>query len=103
MDKYSKTNTYRASDGTRYTSAQIDQKLRGACRSRMEQERLIHGIITCYDCGINERHAKIDPSHDISVKECKEGGYVEKAWDVTLITPRCRDCHNLYDKLTLNP
>lgn len=98
MKKLSDRNTFKASDGTRHSSAQVDRKVRKACRERMQLQVAIHGYNFCEECLINDRHAIIDPSHDTSVDQCKKNGYVERAWDTTEITPRCRTCHRIYDK-----
>ena len=101
METFSKRNSYTASDGTRYTSAQIDRKVRQACRYVMNEQLSIMGYNYCMDCEVNSSHSIIDPSHDISINECKKNGQVELAWDTENITPRCRKCHQLRDKLTL--
>lgn len=101
MRRISKINTYSDSFGNRWTSQQLDSKIRKACRERMEELRLELGVLRCWDCGINERHAVITPSHDISVKYCKENGCVELAYCQNNITPRCLECHRKYDKLNV--
>ncbi len=101
MNRASKTNTCRCSDGTTVTSAQADRKIRAASQGVMQKQKITHGYNFCTECGINDRHAIIDPSHEISVKECKETGQTEKAWDPANIPPRCRGCHNKHDKTNL--
>jgi len=101
MNRNSKTNIVRTSDGRIYTSEQCDRRTRNACKAVMIKQKNEYGYNFCKACGVNDRSAIIDPSHDISVKECKENGKAELAWDVDNITPRCRDCHNKLDKLDI--
>lgn len=101
MNRVSKTNTWEGSDGTRYTSAQVDRYVRRACRERMEIQRELFGYNFCMECRINDRNAIIDPSHDVSVDWLKKNGQVEQAWNTVIITPRCRGCHNVRDRLNV--
>ena len=101
MKHRSNTNVVRCSDGTTMTSAQYERKVRAACRERMERQKADCGYNFCNVCGVNDRYAIIDPSHDVSVKECREAGQAEKAINPDFITPRCRDCHRKHDKLNL--
>lgn len=95
---FSKMNTYSDSSGKRYTSAQIDSRIRRAKEQKMIHFVAEHGFIFCEDCKRSDLKP-IDCSHDISVDKCKKNGQVEKAWDVNNITLRCRGCHRKHDNL----
>jgi len=99
MQRVSKTNTYSASDGTRYTSAQIDRRAREACKELFRIQYETYGYNFCEECKVNDRNAILDPSHDKSVDWCKKNGRVELAWYFTNLTIRCRECHRKHDKL----
>lgn len=89
-------NTYRMSDGSRITKAEIDKRVHKAKAQKLEQMMEDYGYVFCEDCGKNDCKP-VDCSHDISVKECQESGRTELAWDVGNITMRGRSCHQKYD------
>lgn len=99
---YSKTNVYYDSEGNSYTSQAVKRKTSEACKEVMRRQRLEIGYNECIECGINDRFAIIDPSHDVSVAVAKETGRAELCWSKDNINPRCRDCHNMWDGLNLD-
>ncbi len=101
MRRVSKTNRYRASDGTLYTSAEVDRRIRQACYEVMQEQALFRKGNYCVECGKNSSAEPVDPAHIKSVRWCKNNGCVELAWDKKNIRPLCRTCHNKYDKLNL--
>ena len=96
--------TYSDSKGNRYTTKQIDDKVRLAKAERLKLQFEEHGWNFCEQCGSNGSGTRLDCSHDISVKKAKEEGKAELAWNVGNIVVRCRDCHNEHDgtKIQLN-
>lgn len=99
MKYRSNINTWRASDGSTYTSAQVDRLTRVACKKTFEIQRDKHGFNFCVDCKKNSIQDILDPSHTVSVKKAKETGRVELCWYIPNIPIRCRTCHNKLDKL----
>ena len=95
----SNINTYSDSFGNRWTSTQIELKINQAKEEKIQSFIDEHGYIFCEDCNVSNSF-KFDCSHEISVKEAKELGQVELAWDVLNIKLRCRHCHNNHDGLT---
>jgi uncharacterized Rmd1/YagE family protein len=91
-------NTYKTSTGERLTKGQIDSRIRKAKAQKLDEQRKRQGYNACSDCGINSANARLDCSHDLSVKKCQEYGKTEKAYDLNNITIRCRDCHRKHDK-----
>lgn len=89
-------NHYRDSDGNKYTSAQVERKIREAKAKRLQMQIDEIGFIRCEVCKRNDC-IPVECSHDISVKWCKENGCVELAWNVNNITPRGHNCHAEYD------
>ena len=96
--KISDTNTYYDSLGNAYTQAEVNYNIREAKKIKIEQFREEHGYLFCEDCGVNEQNSfKLDCSHEISVKKCKEMKKIELAWDTNNIKLRCRECHLEHD------
>lgn len=89
--------TYRCSDGTRVSQAQIDRRVKKAKAKKYQEFLNKHGYIYCEVCKKNSCRP-VDCSHDISVDKAKKEGKTELCWDVNIITFRGRDCHNEYDK-----
>ncbi len=100
MKKRSNRNKWHGQHGV-YTSDQVDRKIREAQRAVMIKQLMEHGYGFCTRCGVNSSHTIIDPAHKVSVKECKESGQVERAWEQANIIPLCRGCHKKHDKLNL--
>lgn len=94
-------NHYWTSTGERVSKATIDRKVRAAKAAKLEQQREAYGYNFCEDCKRNEMGTRLDCSHDISVDECQKSGRVELAWDTDYIKIRCRECHNIKDKLNI--
>lgn len=92
-------NSYSCSDGTRLKQSVIERLITKAKASKVQQQHDEHGYNHCEVCGVSNG-TYIDCSHDISVKECKESGRTELAFDVDNITMRCRSCHQKHDKTT---
>ena len=92
---------YFDSYGNAHTQAQVDRKIRKAKQQKIEIFIDNHNRQPfCQECFRNDC-VPVDMSHDISVQDCKNKRMVEKAWDVTNITPRGRKCHQKKDGLTL--
>lgn len=89
--------TYKCSDGTRVSQAQIDRRVKKAKAQKLQQFLDTHGYFFCEDCKQNDCKP-IDCSHDIPVDKAKKEGRTELAWDVDVITLRGRDCHEKLDK-----
>ena len=98
MRKVSNTNTCYSRQFTKHTSAEVDALIRKAKAMKKEQMLDEHGYLECFDCK-RSSGVRLDMSHDLSVKACKESREVQLAWDVNNITIRCRDCHMTHDGL----
>ena len=92
-------NTYGTNKGERFTTPQIDRKIRKAKEEKINNFYNEHGFIFCEECKVNASNTYIDCSHNISVKEAKETGQVQLCWNVDNITMLCRHHHQLKDKL----
>ena len=92
-------NTYSKSNGERVPQKEVDRLTREAKRQKLQSQKDEHGYNFCEECGINEIHAILDCSHDISVKKAKESGRSELCWDVNNITILCREHHQIKDGL----
>ena len=89
--------TYSTSTGERLTTSQIETRITYAKGLKLDQQLQELGYNRCEDCLRNATGTYLDCSHDISVKECKESGQAELAFDVNNIMVRCRDCHKKHD------
>ena len=98
MRKISNTNTCYSRQFTKHTSVEVNALIQRAKAAKIEQFIDEHGFAFCEDCQ-KSSGVRIDCSHDISVKECKELREVQIAWSVDNITLRCRDCHARHDGL----
>tara|TARA_R110000822_G_scaffold14427_6_gene50813 strand:+ start:10597 stop:10914 length:318 start_codon:yes stop_codon:yes gene_type:complete len=97
-------NSYKMSNGDRVLKSVVDHRIRKAKEEKLQLMLDEHGYIFCEEpgCGKNTNAGEpIDCSHDISVDECQKMGKTELAWDVQMITMRCRTCHQIHDKTTL--
>lgn len=90
-------NSYKASDGTRYTQKNIDILIRKAKEAKLNDQLNEHGYHFCEKCG-RSSDVHLDLSHDVSVKTAKETGRTELCWTVDNLTIRCRKCHSKYDQ-----
>ena len=80
-------NTYSTSYGDRLTTSQIDRLIRNAKKEKyynLESR-------SCETCGRCD--SRLDMSHLISVKECKESGRSEISYDIYNIILECTECH----------
>ena len=94
-------NTYSTSTGERFTQSQIDARIRIAKAKALEMQFDEYGFHFCQNCKRNSSGTRLDMSHNISVKECKETGRTELAFDFRNLTILCRLCHSSKDLLTL--
>ena len=93
-------NTYKTSTGERYTTAQIDAKIREAKAKKLQKMIEEHNYLFCEQCGVSSG-TYLDCSHDISVKKAKEEGRAEQCWNVGNITLLCRKHHQEKDGLNI--
>ena len=93
--------TYSTSTGERYTTAQLDSKIREAKSLKISEFIDEYGYVFCEECGRNVSNTYIDCSHDISVKKAKENGQAEQCYNVKNIKLLCRRCHLVKDLLYL--
>lgn len=93
------SNKYRCSSGEKFTTAQIESKIRVAKAKALELQFDEYRYNFCEQCGRNASNTRLDCSHDISVKKAKENGQSEQCWNVGNITILCRDCHQKKDGL----
>lgn len=85
--------TYSTSTGERLTTNQIDNRVRKAKEEKFYN--LEYGF--CETCN-RSGGIRLDMSHLISVKECKESSRVELAYDLNNIILECSQCHNKTEK-----
>jgi len=100
MKKHSNKNTFLTSNGVRFTRRQIEVKIREAKRNVIDEQLSIHGYNFCAGCASNDCKP-LDVSHVVSVKECLEGGRAELAWDTDNMQVFGRNCHRVFDGLSL--
>lgn len=93
--------TYRCSDGTRVSQAQIDRRVKKAKAQKLQQLLDEQNFFSCEECKHNGSGTKLDLSHDVSLKDAKERGETELCWDVENLTLLCRSCHQKKDRLNL--
>ncbi|PXX26257.1 hypothetical protein C7967_11518 [Thalassospira sp. 11-3] len=94
-------NSYRMSNGERVLKSVVDRRVRQAKEQKVQNMLDEHGYIFCEEpgCGKNTNAGEpIDCSHDISVNDLQKMGKTELAYDVEMITMRCRTCHRIHDK-----
>ncbi len=94
-------NTYSDSFGNRYTTPQIERRIKKAALEKLEQQFLGHGYNFCQSCFRNDCKP-IDVSHTISRKQAKEDGCVEVLWDLENLEILGRECHKIKDKLNIH-
>jgi len=93
-------NTYSDSKGKRYTTPQIEQKIKKSALEVLDMQFLEFGYNFCQSCERNDCKP-IDVSHTISRKKAKEDGCVEVLWDYDNLEILGRRCHKTKDKLNL--
>ena len=91
-------NTYGSSNGQRYTTEQIERKIKKAALELLEMQFIQYGYNFCEHCKRNDCKP-IDVSHTISRKKAKETGIVEVLWDYDNLEILGRRCHQIKDKL----
>ena len=92
--------TYSDSEGNRYTTSQIEHRIKKAAIEKLDIQFLEHGYNFCQKCKRNG-DMPLDVSHTISRKKAKEDGNVEKLWDLDNLEILGRKCHKEKDKLNL--
>jgi len=92
--------TYSDDKGNRYTTQQIDSKMRKAKEIILELQFLDYGYNFCTKCKRNDCKP-IDVSHNISVKKAKETGNAQLCWDLDNLEILGRKCHAKKDKLNI--
>lgn len=93
-------NTYSDSKGNRYTTSQIERKIKKSALELLEMQFIEYGYNFCQSCKRNDCKP-IDVSHTISRKKAKEDGCVEVLWDYCNLEILGRLCHQKKDKLKL--
>ena len=93
-------NTYSDSKGNRYTTPQIEVKIKTTALLKLELQFVEYGYNFCEQCKQND-DKPIDVSHTISRKTAKENGNVEILWDLDNLEILGRSCHKKKDKLNL--
>lgn len=93
-------NTYSDSKGNRYTTSQIERKIKKSALELLEIQFINDGYNFCQSCKRNDCKP-IDVSHTISRKKAKDDGCVEVLWDYDNLEILGRSCHKKKDKLNL--
>jgi hypothetical protein len=106
INQVSKTNKCICSDGTVYTTYELNVRIKKAKQQKIDLMEREFGYIFCEDCvdfGVPEKANPmelkiIDCSHEVSVDEAKKSGRSELAFEVKNIRMRCRVHHRKHDK-----
>jgi len=93
-------NTYSDSKGNRYTTPQIEAKIKTAALELLDIQFLELGYNVCSRCFRNDCKP-LDVSHTISRKRAKEDGCVEVLWDISNLEIIGRRHHQKKDGLDL--
>lgn len=93
-------NTYSDNKGNRYTTPQIEVKIKKSALLKLEIQFVEYGYNFCEQCKRNDCKP-IDVSHTVSRKSAKENGTVELLWDLDNLEILGRRCHQKKDKLNL--
>lgn len=93
--------TYSDSEGNRYTTTQIETRIKKAALEYLDTQFLEHGYNFCEKCKKNDCKP-LDVSHTISRKKAKENGCVEVLWLFDNLEILGRKCHKIKDKLNLD-
>jgi len=91
-------NTYSDSNGKRYTTPQIEQRIKKSALDVLDMQFLEFGYNFCQSCKRNDCKP-IDVSHTISRKKAKEDGCVEVLWNYDNLEILGRRCHKIKDGL----
>jgi len=92
--------TYKDSFGNRYTTDQIEWRIKRAALEKLDLQFIEHGYNFCVRCQRNDCKP-IDVSHTISRKKAKEDGCVEVLWDLDNLEILGRKCHQEKDGLNI--
>ena len=93
-------NSYKDSNGKRWTQKQIERKITVAKAELLENQIQEEGYNFCVTCESNSCKP-VTCAHIISVKEAKETGHTELSWDVLNMIPEGLPCHQKRDKLNI--
>jgi len=93
-------NTYSDSNGNRYTTPQIERRVKKSALILIDLQFMEYGYNFCTKCRRNDCKP-IDVSHTISRKKAKEDGCVEVLWDIDNLEILGRKCHCKKDKLNI--
>jgi hypothetical protein len=88
-------NTYSDSEGNRYSTPQIDSRIKKAKQQKLEDMDYPY----CETCK-RSTGVRLDMSHIVSVKYAKENSCCELCWDVNNIELLCRECHMKHENLS---
>ena len=94
-------NTYYDSKGNKYTTSQIERRIKKSALLLLDTQLLNYGYNFCERCKSNDCKP-LDVSHNISRKFAKEHSIVEVLWDLSNLEIIGRSCHQKKDKLNLN-
>lgn len=86
-------NTYSTTGGTRYTTAQIERRIKVAKQSVRDKCDMC-----CERCETNQGFLSM--SHIVSVKWAKENGHAEYCYDVDNIELLCKKHHDEIESRT---
>jgi len=92
--------TYSDTEGNRYTTTQIEWRIKRAALLILDLQFIEFGYNFCQECKENN-DKPIDVSHTISRKKAKEDGCVEILWDIDNLEILGRQCHKRKDRLTI--
>lgn len=92
--------TYSDGRGNRYTTSQIETRIKKAALEVLDAQFLQHGYNFCERCKRNDC-TPIDVSHTISRKVAKETGMVSVLWNHNNLEILGRKCHQKKDGLTI--
>ena len=93
-------NTYSDSQGNRFTTPQIEAKIKKSALDVLDMQFLEYGYNFCEKCKRNDCKP-IDVSHTISRKKAKEDGNVDVLWAYDNLEILGRNCHKIKDKLNI--
>lgn len=100
-------DTYFGSDGTKYTRDEVQRYVKNAKKRKLELFKEEHGYHFCEHIKDNGKMCgrssgmPLDMSHTESVRVSRINRRIELAWDIENIKIRCRDCHQVHDKLNV--
>ena len=94
-------NTYSDSKGNRYTTIQIEARIKKSALLKLQIQFDDSRYHFCTSCRRNDCKP-IDISHTVSRKQAKEEGNVEILWDLDNLEILGRKCHKEKDKLNIN-